>query len=100
MFPFDIEDEEAMPEIEEEKELEEYEVDFESGNLTGRKIGGKEAVKQWIHIALSIDRYHYTQYSWEYGSELRELIGKHYDEAYIMTEAKRMVEEAVMRTKK
>ena len=46
MFPFDIEDEEAMPEIEEEKELEEYEVDFESGNLTGRKISGKEAVKQ------------------------------------------------------
>ena len=90
MFPFDIEDEEAMPEIEEEKELEEYEVDFESGNLTGRKISGKEAVKQWIHIALSIDRYHYTQYSWEYGSELRELIGKHYDEAYIVTEAKQL----------
>lgn len=100
MFPFDIEDEEAMPEIEEEKELEEYEVDFESGNLTGRKISGKEAVKQWIHIALSIDRYHYTQYSWEYGSELRELIGKHYDEAYIVTEAKRMVEEAVMQNEK
>lgn len=100
MFPFDIEDEEAMPEIEEEKELEEYEVDFESGKLTGRKISGKEAVKQWIHIALSIDRYHYTQYSWEYGSELRELIGKHYDEAYIMTEAKRMVEEAVMQNEK
>ena len=94
MFPFDIEDEEAMPEIEEEKELEEYEVDFESGNLTGRKISGKEAVKQWIHIALSIDRYHYTQYSWEYGSDLRELIGKHYDEA------KRMVEEAVMQNEK
>ena len=91
---------EAMPEIEEEKELEEYEVDFESGKLTGRKISGKEAVKQWIHIALSIDRYHYTQYSWEYGSELRELIGKHYDEAYIMTEAKRMVEEAVMQNEK
>lgn len=100
MFPFDIEDEEAMPEIEEEKELEEYEVDFESGKLTGRKISGKEDVKQWIHIALSIDRYHYTQYSWEYGSELRELIGKHYDEAYIMTEAKRMVEEAVMQNEK
>lgn len=42
MFPFDIEDEEAMPEIEEEKELEEYEVDFESGKLTGRKISGKK----------------------------------------------------------
>ena len=40
MFPFDIEDEEAMPEIEEEKELEEDEVDFES--LPGERSAEKK----------------------------------------------------------
>lgn len=94
MFPFDLEDEEIdAEEIEEEPEKQDYEVDFETGKLTGRMISGIEAVKQWLTIAFAIDRYKYTQYSWENGAELSSLIGKGYDKDYVDSEAERMVRE-------
>lgn len=94
MFPFDLEDEEIdAEEIEEEPEKQDYEVDFETGKLTGRMISGIEAVKQWLKIALAIDRYRFTQYSWENGAELSSLIGKGYDKDYIDSEAERMIRE-------
>lgn len=94
MFPFDLEDEEIdAEEIEEEPEKQDYEVDFETGKLTGRMISGIEAVKQWLRIALAIDRYRFTQYSWENGAELSSLIGKGYDKDYIDSEAERMIRE-------
>ena len=94
MFPFDLEDEEIdAEEIEEEPEKQDYEVDFETGKLTGRMISGVEAVKQWLKIALAIDRYRFTQYSWENGAELSSLIGKGYDKDYIDSEAERMIRE-------
>lgn len=94
MFPFDIEDDEIdAEEIEEESEKQEYEIDFETGKLTGRMISGIEAVKQWLRIALAIDRYRFTQYSWENGAELSSLIGQGYDKDYIDSEAERMIRE-------
>lgn len=94
MFPFDLEDEEIdAEEIEEEPEKQDYEVDFETGKLTGRMISGIEAVKQWLTIAFAIDRYKYTQYSWENGAELSSLIGQGYDKDYVDSEAERMVRE-------
>ena len=94
MFPFDLEDEEIdTEEIEEEPEKQEYEVDFKTGKLTGRMISGIEAVKQWLTIAFAIDRYKYTQYSWENGAELSSLIGQGYDKDYVDSEAERIVRE-------
>nr|DAJ33512.1 MAG TPA: Protein of unknown function (DUF2634) [Caudoviricetes sp.] len=94
MFPFDLEDDEIdAEEIEEEPEKQEYEVDFETGKLTGKMISGIEAVKQWLTIALAIDRYKYTQYSWENGAELSSLIGQGYDRDYVDSEAERMIRE-------
>lgn len=94
MFPFDIEDDEIdAEEIEEESEKQEYEIDFETGKLTGRMISGIEAVKQWLRIALAIDRYRFTQYSWENGAELSSLIGQGYDKDYVDSEAERMIRE-------
>lgn len=94
MFPFDLEDEEIdTEEIKEEPEKQDYEVNFETGKLTGRMISGVEAVKQWFRIALAIDRYRFTQYSWENGAELSSLIGKGYDKDYIDSEAERMIRE-------
>nr|DAZ52448.1 MAG TPA: Protein of unknown function (DUF2634) [Caudoviricetes sp.] len=94
MFPFDLEDEEIdAEELEEETEKQEYEVDFETGKLTGRMISGIEAVKQWLTIALAIDRYKYTQYSWENGSELSTLIGQGYEKDYVDSEVERMISE-------
>lgn len=96
MFPFDIDEEEVAPEIEEEKEQSDYEIDFNTGRLTGRIISGLDAIKQWVRIVLLTDRYYYPQYSWEHGVELSELIGKNYDEDYIKSEAKRMISEALL----
>lgn len=94
MFPFNLEYEEIdAEELEEDTEKQEYEVDFETGKLTGRMISGIEAVKQWLTIALAIDRYKYTQYSWENGSELSTLIGQGYEKDYVDSEVERMISE-------
>ena len=94
MFPFDLEDEEEV-EIEEQKEAKDWEIDFKTGKLTGRVVTGFDAIKQWVQIVLSIDRYTFTQYTWDYGNDLSSLIGKNYDEGYVTSEAKRMIEDAL-----
>lgn len=96
MFPFDIEDEEVDVEVEEVKEPADYEINFETGRLTGRIITGLDAIVQRAKIVLNTDRYFYSQYSWDHGAELNQLIGKNYDKDYIESEVKRMVSEALM----
>lgn len=95
MFPFDIEDDEVDVEIDEQTEPSDYEIDLETGKLTGRIITGLDAIKQRVMIVFSTDRYYYNQYSWEHGHELNDLIGKNYTIDYLKTEAKRMVEDAL-----
>ena len=96
MFPFDIDDDEINIEVEEDKEPTDYEIDFNTGRLTGRIITGLEAIIQWVRIVLSTDRYYYPQYSWDHGVELSKLIGQNYDEDYIKSEVKRMISDAIM----
>lgn len=93
MFPFDIEEDELEEQTEqqEDKEPADYEIDFTTNKLTGRIITGLAAIVQWVKIAFSIDRYIYTQYSWDCGNELSTLIGKGYTQERITTEAYRMV---------
>lgn len=95
MFPFDIEDDEVDVEIDEQTVPSDYEIDLETGKLTGRVITGLDAIKQRVMIVFGTDRYYYNQYSWEHGHELNELIGKNYTLDYLKTEAKRMVEDAL-----
>lgn len=95
MFPFDVDDSLLKVENQSKKEPADYEIDFETGKLTGRIIKGIEAVKQWIKLALMTDRYYFPQYSWTFGSDLNTLIGKNYDEEYTKTEVKRMIKEAI-----
>lgn len=96
MFPFDLDDDEIEVEQEETKEPKDYEIDFKTGRLTGRMVTGLEAIKQWIYIVLATDRYFYTQYSWDHGSELNTLIGKHVSQAYVDSEVRRMVQDALL----
>lgn len=97
MFPYDIEEEE----VDEEKEQEEqsipveYGIDFESGQLTGQKVYGIEALKVWIWNALVTDRYRYEHHSWNFGHELENLIGSCNDIDYIRITAKEMIEECL-----
>lgn len=96
MFPFDLDDDEIEVEQEEAKEPKDYEIDFKTGRLTGRMVTGLKAIEQWIYIVLVTDRYFYTQYSWDHGSELNTLIGKHASKGYVESEVKRMVQDALL----
>ncbi len=97
MFPFDLEIEEL--ETEKEEVCREYEIDYKTGQLTGRIVEGKEAVKVWIYLALHTDRYVFPQYSWNYGNELNVLIGSAGDEKYLELEAKRLIEDCLFQNR-
>lgn len=58
-----------------------------------RMDAGLEAVRQAVEIALNVERYKWTIYSANYGSELNDLVGE--DEAYIIAEIPRLVEGAL-----
>lgn len=55
-----------------------------------------EAIKVWIYKALLTQRYQNQIYSWNYGSELIELVGRGYSPSLTKEEAKRYVKEALM----
>ena len=58
-------------------------------------VEGNEAIKVWVYKALLVPRYNYSIYSWNYGSELMDLIGKAYTSQLTKSEAKRYIEEAL-----
>jgi phage baseplate assembly protein W len=96
MFPFDLEEEEVTPIITKNNEPIDYEVDWNTGRLTGKIITGLDEIIQWARIVLKTERYYYPQYSWDHGSDLTELIGQQYDPEYIKCEVKRMIEDALL----
>ena len=55
-----------------------------------------EAVKVWVYLALVTNNKQYPIYSWDYGSEVKELIGKDYTKALVEAEAKRLIEECLL----
>lgn len=73
----------------------EYGIDFSSGQLTGKVVEGLEALKVWAWIALQTARYRYYIYTWDYGQEYEDLIGKGYSKDYNSMELKRMTEECL-----
>lgn len=58
-------------------------------------VEGNNAIKVWVYKALLTPRYNYSIYSWDYGSELLDLIGKAYTPSLTKSEAKRYIEEAL-----
>ena len=66
---------------------------LENGDF--KLIEGNEAIKVWVYKALLTPRYNYSIYSWDYGSELMDLIGKAYTPQLTKSEAKRYIEEAL-----
>lgn len=95
MFPFDIEDEDVEVEEKEEEVYKEYEIDWETGQLTGRIVEELEAVKVWIYLALQTERYVFEQFTWDYGNELSTLIGTSNNQEYLQMEVKRMVKDCL-----
>ena len=66
---------------------------LENGNF--KTVEGNEAVKIWAYKALLIPRYCHVIYSWDYGSELMDLIGKAYTPSLTKSETKRYIKEAL-----
>lgn len=62
-------------------------------NQVSRMDDGLEAVRQAVEIALSVERFRWQIYSTNFGAELDDLIGE--DEAYIVSELPRLIEEAL-----
>lgn len=92
MFPFDTEEE-----ISQESAVPvEFEIDYGTGQLTGRMVEGLEAIKVWIFLALKTPRYEHVIYSWDYGSELETLIGKSYPKEYMESEVKGILEDCLL----
>lgn len=88
-----------IPETEELELLEEeeqsnrtYKIDFEKNRIT-EIIDDIEAIKQTIYCILNTERYENIIYSWNYGSELKNLIGK--DKEFILGDLKRRIIDAL-----
>ena len=83
MFPFEKDTEE----LEEEEEIEyypkEYDIDFSSGKLNGKTSRRSKSVSCMGVFYNKIERYRFVQYSWEYGSEINDLIGYTHSDEYV-----------------
>ena len=59
-------------------------------------VEGNEGIKVWVYKALLTPRYNHSIYSWDYGSELMDLVGKAYTPSLTKEEAKRYIKEALL----
>lgn len=69
-----------------------YKLNTDNNRIIGY-IDGMAALKQAIYLMLSVERYDYLIYSWNYGIELKDLIGK--PASYVISELKRRITEAL-----
>lgn len=58
-------------------------------------VQGKEAIKIWIYKCIKTNRKEHDIYTWDYGTDLIELIGQKYTKALTEAEAKRYVKESL-----
>ncbi|MNC10680.1 hypothetical protein D3C75_583470 [compost metagenome] len=70
-----------------------WRLDTDTGRIAG-KIDGLEAVKQAVFKILQTERYEYLAYSFDYGVELRNLLGQ--SPAYAQSELRRRIAEALL----
>lgn len=93
LFPFirSIEETISIPNT-----YKEYELDFAAGQLTGKVLEGKEALKVWIYKTLLTKRYKHIIYSWDYGQDLEELIGQGYEKGLIRSEVERRIKDCLL----
>jgi hypothetical protein len=91
-----LKDTELSQESESEEEYTEYGIDFDTGQLTGEKVSGKEALKVWAFFALKIQRYRFRIFTFDYGCESENLIGTNYGFDYNECEIKRLIAECLL----
>lgn len=70
-----------------------YKLDLEKNIIVGY-CDGIEALKQAIYKILNTERYDYLIYSWNYGVEIKNLIGE--ETTLVIPELERVIKEALM----
>lgn len=103
IFPFVEVPPEIEETIEEENELpmaREYAWDFEEMDFKYKNgkmyfVEGNEAVEIWLWKLFKTSRFRELIFSWDYGHELEELVGKGYTPGFLNSEAERYVREAI-----
>lgn len=70
-----------------------YKINFEEKRIIG-EIDGLDAIKQAVYKILHTERFNSLLYSWDYGVEFENLIGKDYD--FILGDLQRRIEEALL----
>ena len=68
-------------------------MDHDWKTITGT-IDQIQAVEQAVYLILTTERYHWLIFSWNYGVELKDLIGK--DPEYCIPEIERRIREALL----
>lgn len=76
--------------------IKEFNIDLENKRLANGYVEDKEALKIWIHFALRTERYKYLIYSWNYGNEINNIIGKKTTKGLFYSEVKRYIEESLL----
>lgn len=70
-----------------------YKMKFEQDSISGY-VDELEAMKQVVYKILNTERYEYEIYSWNYGIELKDLIGE--PVSYVVAELERRISEALL----
>ncbi len=76
----------------EEKSNKTYKLNIEKNTIEG-KCEGIDAIKQTIYCILNTERFEYLMYSWDYGVEIKKLIGE--QSTYVIPELERVIKEAL-----
>lgn len=71
-----------------------YKLNMDNNTISGGYIDGLDALKQAIYKILNTERFDYIIYSWNYGIEIKELIGEHM--SFVIPEIERVIKEALM----
>lgn len=69
-----------------------WKVDLDKGKVVGM-IDGLEAIKQTVFFILQTERFRYLIYSFDYGHELNQLVGR--NPSYVESELNRLINEAL-----
>ena len=100
MFPF-IDGDTVISDQSDTVTAKEFAWDFVNNDFLLRNgkpyiVEGIEAVEIWIYKTLKTPRYKYNAYTWNYGVEFEDLIGKKLSREYIGSELMRMIRDALL----
>lgn len=71
-------------------------VNFSTGQLTGQIVEGKEAIKVWIWCCLQTQRFRYPIYSWDYGADMEQYIGRAVSREFLQTDCEDEIRSAML----